>query len=207
VWANSGQLYIACRDNFKEVKVSLHSTGRWRMGFTAQAIANRPDLVKANENRAWEVWNEPPATVPNVVVAYHFIFPTAALAIHPEDRKLSDWNKVIFIEAGQVGKALTVVTLLITNDGTDLLRGTRPSFLLASLPVGNGRYAQLMAHAEPEGSIPGVISDGLIASRELATRQGIELPSNAYTYLHGKWSDGARFVTCAPMSMLDTTKN
>jgi hypothetical protein len=28
----AGDAYLACRDNFKEGKLSLHTSGRWRMG-------------------------------------------------------------------------------------------------------------------------------------------------------------------------------
>ncbi len=32
----------ACRDNFKEAKVSLHTSGKWRMGFTIEALVKNP---------------------------------------------------------------------------------------------------------------------------------------------------------------------
>ena len=39
IWSTKhGDVYISCRDNFTEAKVSLHTSGRWRMGFTSQAI-------------------------------------------------------------------------------------------------------------------------------------------------------------------------
>jgi len=34
-------LYIGCRSNMHEVKVSLHESGRWRFGYTAVAAAAR----------------------------------------------------------------------------------------------------------------------------------------------------------------------
>src|SRR4051812_6561064 len=65
--AKNGNVYIICRDNFKEVKVSLHASGRWRMGFTEKAIKSNPKLLLPGQNRAWEVWDKPPESMPNTV--------------------------------------------------------------------------------------------------------------------------------------------
>src|SRR5271167_2796153 len=54
LWANrKGDVYIACRDDFKEAKVSLHASGRWRMGFTASALIKNVNLPP-EQNQAWE---------------------------------------------------------------------------------------------------------------------------------------------------------
>ena len=55
----SGDAYLACRDNFQNMKVSLQASGRWRMAYTAEAVAENPARVPPAENRAWEVWDEP----------------------------------------------------------------------------------------------------------------------------------------------------
>jgi hypothetical protein len=41
------------------MKVSLQASGRWRMAYTAEAVAKNPAQVPPAENRAWEVWDEP----------------------------------------------------------------------------------------------------------------------------------------------------
>jgi hypothetical protein len=95
LWANrKGDVYIACRDNFKETKVSLHASGRWRMGFTTEALAKNPNLVPLEENRAWEVWDKPPPKLPNVTIAFRLFFPTSELAVRPEQRLAHEWRKV-----------------------------------------------------------------------------------------------------------------
>jgi hypothetical protein len=46
VWTSpAGDVYISCRDNFKEAKVSLHASGRWRMGFTEKAVEKNARLL------------------------------------------------------------------------------------------------------------------------------------------------------------------
>jgi hypothetical protein len=73
IWATKSGVYIACRDNFKNTKVSLHTPsdsrvpGRWRVGFTTEAF---PHVRSPYADRAWEVWNEPRASLPYTVVAF-----------------------------------------------------------------------------------------------------------------------------------------
>jgi hypothetical protein len=96
---SSGDAYLACRDNFQNMKVSLHASGRWRMAFTSEALAKNPALVPAGANRAWEVWDEPPPVLPDTVVAFRLIFPTIELAVKPEQRTTKQWRNTVFIES------------------------------------------------------------------------------------------------------------
>jgi len=75
IWPSpQGDVYVACRDNFQEVKVSLHTSGRWRVGFTTEAIAKNPSLVGEGQNRAWDVWDRPEDLIPDVVRAFQLVF-------------------------------------------------------------------------------------------------------------------------------------
>jgi hypothetical protein len=51
VWKQHSDIYIACRDNAQDIKISLHTSGRWRVGFTEKA-AKRPELLRPGQNRA-----------------------------------------------------------------------------------------------------------------------------------------------------------
>jgi hypothetical protein len=152
IWATKSGVYIACRDNFKSTKVSLHTSsdprvpGRWRVGFTTEAF---PHVRSSYDNRAWEVWNEPPASLPYTVVAFRLLFPTSELAVTPEMRKPKEWKDVIYIESAPPGK-LTVLTLFVTVGEPALAHESEPSFRLACFDIGGGRCAQLVAHGEPE---------------------------------------------------------
>jgi hypothetical protein len=83
IWATKSGVYIACRDNFKNTKVSLHTSsdprvpGRWRVGFTTEAF---PHVRSPYDNRAWEVWNEPPASLPYTVVRLAELVPSRVRA-------------------------------------------------------------------------------------------------------------------------------
>jgi hypothetical protein len=199
VWAEKErELYIACRDNFREAKVSLHASGRWRMGFTTHAIAKNPHLLPAlDENRAWEVWDKPPAVLPQTITAFHLYFPTSELAVRPAQRTGKLWkDDVIFIEAGPPGK-MTILTLFITNGDVNPVHESEPSFVLSSFEMSDNHYAKLVAHGDQDGNIHEMISGGVKASQELARSKSITLPDDAFGYFFGHRDNGARFVVGA----------
>lgn len=191
--AGPGDVYLACRDNMRETKVSLHASGRWRMGFTSEAITKRPDLLAKGQNRAWEVWDEPTATLPNTVAAFRLFFLTPELAVRSDQRTAKDWGKVLFIEPAPAGK-LAAVTLFITSGDTAIHHQSEPSFRLAALTLGNGRWAQLVAHFDPVLDMPGIVENGLAQGRAEAKRRGVVEPPGSYAYFLGRNNDGARFI-------------
>jgi hypothetical protein len=189
-------VYISCRDNFKEAKVSLHASGRWRMGFTEDAIRKNPNLVLPEQNRAWEVWDKPPDTLPNTTVAFRLAFPTSELAVRPEQRAPEQWRKVFYVEAAPPGK-LAMLTVFVTIGDLALTHESEPSFCLASLDIGNNQRAQLIVHGEPEGTIPAVIECGVIEARNKMEAAGKLIPAGAYIYLLGRLDDGSRYLVGA----------
>lgn len=200
IWTTKhGDVYIVCRDNFKEVKVSLHSSGRWRMGFTTEAVAKNPNLLQIDQNRAWDVWDQPPASLPKTIIAFRLPFPTAELTVRPEQRIPSEWKNVIFLEASPPGK-LTVVTLFVTIGDVVLTHGSEPSFCLASLPIDNLRRVQLVVHSDPEGNLPDLIERSAAKARIQAESAGVEIPSASYVYFFGIRDDGSRYIVGARMN-------
>ena len=194
IWTGkAGDIYIACRDNFKEVKVSLHASGRWRMGFTAEALSKNERLLLPDENRAWEVWDEPPASLPGAVVAFKLLFPTSELAVRPDQRGPKQWQGVMHIESAPPGKA-TAITLFVTEGAPALKHESEPSFCLASLPVGSNRRAQLVAHTDPSDGLDQFIENGVSESRKRAEAAGVQIPDEGYFYLYGRHANGCRFI-------------
>jgi hypothetical protein len=200
LWATSrGDVYIACRDNFKEAKVSLHASGRWRMGFTAEALAKNAKLLPSDQNRAWEVWDQPPPSLPETVIAFRLLFPTSELAVRPEQRAPDTWANVVYIEPGPPRK-MTVLTLFITTGEAILSHATEPSLCLASLDIGRGRRAQLVAHGEPDAGWSDVIERNVAQARNQAEQAGVEIPPDSYAYFFGHQQDGSRYILGARMS-------
>lgn len=200
LWATKhGDVYVACRDNFREAKLSLHTSGRWRFGFTTEAIEKNSNLLTCNQNRAWEVWDRPPEVLPKTVIAFRLLFPTSELTIRPDQRIPSQWKNVIHIEAAPAGK-VTVFTLFITIGDFAMQHESEPSFCLASLNIGAERHAQLVAHGDPEGQLPKLIDDSVVMARREAENFGIELPSGAFGYFFGHQEDGSRFLVGAKLN-------
>lgn len=204
IWASKhGDVYIACRDNFKEAKVSLHASGRWRMGFTTEAISKNSHLIPSDQNRAWEVWDQPPIALPNTVIAFQLVFPTSELAVRPEQRIPKDWKNVIFIEAAPPGR-LTVLTLFVTVGDIVLTHEFEPSFCLASLDIGGGRYAQLIAHGDPEKDLPQLLEHSVAEARRQAESSGIAIPDSSYGYFFGRRENGSRFLVGARINRVSS---
>ena len=163
------------------------------MGFTTEAVAKNPGLLPDGADRAWEVWDRPPETVPSTVRAFQLVFPTTELAVSPADRQNKRWSEVIFIEAAPPGK-LTVLSLFITRGNIKLKHESQPSFCLAALDLGNGYYANLVAHGESEGNLPQVIAKNVTEAKRKLNEVGVAIPDTAYAYFLGHHDDGARFV-------------
>ena len=134
-WANKkGDIYIACRDSFKYARVSLHVSGRWRMGFTTAALKENSSILQPGENRAWEVWDRPSPTFPKTTIAFRLYFPTSELAVLPEQRPVDEWREVIFIEPAPAGNGkLTALTLFMTDGDVEPRHRVRAELSLGLL--------------------------------------------------------------------------
>lgn len=199
VWIESSGLYIACRDNFQQTKVSLHKSGRWRMGFTQEAVAKRPNLLRPGQDRAWTVWDKPPITLPETVVAFKLVFVTSELAVSPEQRRGHRWKDVIFVEAGPPG-LMTVATLFITL-GTPALQPEDGSYCirLGVFDVGDDRFAQLVMHGDAEANFRPTVERCREAGWAQAVAAGVSIPPEAYGYFLGKMDNGCRYLYGARM--------
>lgn len=192
VW-NSGQdVYIACRDNAREIKASLHRSGRWRFGFTEEAVKQRPDLVLTGADRAWDVWDKPEADGGGII-AFEIIFLTSELAVRPNQRLGKRWRETTFIEAGPSG-ACTAVAVFITVGQVVVQSKDVPLFTLAQSDLGDGSWAQVVAYARPDKgyqeSLPQLREAALACSRDT----GASLPPEAFALFFGFGADGSRFL-------------
>jgi len=195
MWAtDKGDVYLACRDSFTDAKVSLHTSGRWRVGFTTEAVKKRPALAGSSRNRAWNVWDEPPPVQPNVVRAFHLVFLTSELAVRPEQRATGIWKKpMVLIEPPPAGK-MVLATLFITRDQPPLRHESEPSQCLAFLEIGNGRHAQLVAHGESEGDLPEWLALRMAETHAKAVAAGVRPTADTYAYFCAEKGDATRFI-------------
>ena len=196
--SKSGDAYLTCRDNAREVKLSLHRSGSWHFGFTEEAVARQPALVPPGRDRAWDVWREPAEIAPGVVPAFHVIFVTSELAVPPEMRSPRLWKGTIYIEAAPPGSGQVVVaTIFVTDGDLDLTHESEPTVRLASLPVQGGRRAQLVVHHDPELDIQVVIAKMRGIALDKARRARTPIPPGAFAYFFGFRPGGSRFMVGA----------
>jgi hypothetical protein len=167
------------------------------MGFTETAVKKNGSLLRAGQNRAWDVWDKPPPQVPNVTTAFRLYFLSSELAARPEQRSTDKWrDPVLFLESALPGQ-MTTVTLFVTNGDVEVAPESK-RFRLACLTIGQDRYAQVVAYTEPEGSIPALIEQTV---RKLNSK--CSLPGT-YVLMLGQTADGVRFLTGARANRLST---
>jgi hypothetical protein len=92
---------------------------------------------------------------------------------------------------------LTVLTLFVTVGDPAITAEVEPSFCSASLDMGNGQRAQLIAHGDSEGNLPALIERTVREACRRAETRGIEIPAEAYVYMLGRLEDGSRYLAGA----------
>lgn len=110
---NSGDdVYLACRDNYEEVKWSLHASGRWRMGFTERGFQSTAHLHEPDADRAWFKWDRPEDFAPGLIPALALDFYTSELPLSDELRKPKVWKDVVMIEPAPDGYYVSAQVLI-----------------------------------------------------------------------------------------------
>jgi hypothetical protein len=198
VWVRKQDTYIACRDNFREMKVSLHASGIWRLGFIERFAEARPDLVEPEEDRVWKKWKPDLAETNPVATAFQVIAPTATLYLSPQERL--NWpSNILFVEPPRDPSLMTVVSIAVVL-GLEPVRFPEgiSGAVVGLLPLTNNRTVQLVATYDPIGDVLEQISSAL---RQAAVRlRGKDaLPSQGVIFVTGDrgvdtaWVSTARF--------------
>jgi hypothetical protein len=196
VWANQkGDVYLVGRDNYRELKVSLHVSGRWRMGLTQEALRENPGLVSSDQDRVWGKWERPAESLPGAVRAFQVIFLPSQLAVRPEMRTSKVWAKNQVVVASAPPGSVNIATIWITQGEPTLQPEVGPVITLASFPLRRGRHAQTTVHIEPvvEASKQ-MLANAIEAGRREAQEAGLEIPDEGRFLFFGAAPDGCRFL-------------
>jgi hypothetical protein len=188
----AGDVYLLCRDNYREAKVSLHASGRWRMAFTEQAAKEVPGLVPPQRDRAWSVWEKPPETIPSTVIAFRLFFLPSELAVTPAMRPAKQWRDVLFFEQAPAG-CVSVVSLLVSRGKATFTCEAGPTAEVAVLPLAADRFVTLVIHVEipsPE-FVEKVSSTARMLSRAISGRQP---PRDSRLLQFGEHANGSRHL-------------
>lgn len=163
VWTEkSGEAYVACHDHMKDLKVSLHKSGKHHIAFTTES-----GLEMRKGSRFWDQWHEPKYyDGSRVVPTFNLYFPSWALSLTPETRlanaKVWETNQ-IFVEAAEEPMA-TIVSLVITDENQKMTfstNGDALSFPIAVLPTMARKKLWVIAGYGPEGNMKELAEKGI----------------------------------------------
>lgn len=144
---NTGDAYIYCRDSMKQLKVSLHRSGKQHIAFTKGS-----GLEMAPGSRFWNRWHEPPHGS-HAIPTFKLMFPNWGTRLGEEDRTEETWNKNQIL-IGADDKLLTTVSFVILDKRvTPRIEDELPSFLIGALPFGPKKKLLIIARGEPEGNL------------------------------------------------------
>lgn len=195
----AGDVYIICRDNFNELKASLHHSGNWRFGQTEKAAAERPDLVKPGSDRVWTKWDRPAECGSVPVVAFQIYFPAEGLYLGEEDRV--GWKKSVrFVEASADAGMMDVINICIVPERESGAWRADSGTTVAVLDLDGASRVHIVATREPSITYGDALSGFADAVARLdATPAIAEQHPAAVVLAHGTSGQHARFLMPLPL--------
>ena len=201
-----GDIYIYCRDHMKEIKVSLHKSGRQFVAFTKQS-----DIKMTRGSRLWHRWSEPNHhDDSSIVPTFNLFLPSWGLSLSQETRDTNRgvWdNNHIFI-AGTEDPVATIVSFVIKNSDVDLSPG--PSEDWPYLPIGildarPGKKLWLCVQYRAEGSMKEYAREIVAGANDHPeTIAALQSPPTGETYslcAGGFDSEGVAFMLPFPVQV------
>jgi hypothetical protein len=127
VWANpnSDDVYLANRDTAAFEKISLHSSGKWRLAFTREASSL---IVPTGQDRSIDKWRRPDEIAVGLTLACQIWIPgTEVASIGVPRGKRKSLASIIWLPKPSVGEAIGLhIALWRPNQGVARLTGSAP---------------------------------------------------------------------------------
>jgi hypothetical protein len=187
-------VYVLCRDNFRELKASLHASGRWRFGFTSEFVETRPDLIAQGKDRAWTKRRPSFEDPSRPVIGFQIVALKGGLYLGPEKRR--SWPpSVVFIEPPEDYSRVTVVSVAIVQSRRPILiSADSHAAVIAILPLREGWSVQVIASYEDLGTIEETITN---AFEQAIIQMGgpDQVPEDGVFLVHGTRSDDIPWVS------------
>lgn len=141
-------VYLACRALRGNIKLSLHESGRWHVGFDATRFPSMFEEGSDPASRFIGKWNRPAPLVEGLTLACRVHIPWYAATI----QTVSLDKKVSWIKAAQQGYSIEVVVFLsdVGALGSDWpgRRSMNTSFI-GSIELDGGGHVWLVYHSVP----------------------------------------------------------
>lgn len=197
VWVRGDDVYVACRDNFREIKVSLHASGIWRVGFTDDFAKQRPDMLPAGGNRVWKNGTPRLDDQHRSVIGFQLAAPAPALYLEASDRHR--WPpSVVFVEPPSAPRLMTVISVAVVLGRSPVRVTAGNGVPIAVVPLGESRSVQLVATYEDAHAVVSMFNDAF--RRAVAKMAGADsLPEDGTFLVLGNrgenipWISAVRF--------------
>lgn len=195
VWVQGQDVYVKCRDNLREWKVSLHASGTWRVGFTEEFIRTRPDFLREGQDRVWKKWRPSFTEEKQAIIGFQLVALTPTLCVGPKDRR--SWpTSVVFIEPSANRDRMTVLSVAVVQSRNRLrINEDTHGAVVAVLPLGEERSVQLVATHEEPGNVQELIEEAF--GRAASQLEGSDIPDEGLFFVHGNRGD-IPWVTTVP---------
>ena len=151
-----GDAYIYCRDNMKEIKISLHKSGKQFIAFRKES-----GHEMTPGSRFLNQWWEPSRQTPPVP-SFKLVFPSWGVGLSDQDRQKvrSKWDKNRILVEGD-DRLLTTVSFFILDEGLKPRQEGLPSVLLGVLPLKPGKNLCVVACQEYERNLRSLVEKRL----------------------------------------------
>ena len=198
VWKRGLDVYVACRDNFQQLKASLHASGNWRFGLTKEAQIANAQLVTPGEDRAWKKWRPIFTPEKRIEIGFQIAVPRGSLYLSANDRQ--SWPRsVLFVEPEESPILMVVVSVCIVLGQAPVVFGPNTHGAVIALEqLDHERTLQLVVTHEDLGNLPSVISEAIPKIRTSMSASGAEPLDKGVLFLHGSRGEDVPYVMALP---------
>ena len=154
--AKSGDAYIACRDNLRGQKVSLHCSGKQHIAFD-KSVTELPDF---SGSRFMNQWREP-RFHNHAVPTFDLLFPNWGIGLTPKQilQSESKWKKNELLIIGHE-KDMTVISFYIVDDNRKMIyRGPKSVIPLCKLTLRPSKTLHVFALRQSETNLRDLIQE------------------------------------------------
>ena len=154
IFTHGGDAYVVCRETMKEIKVSLHESGRRHIAFTK---GSGHEMTPGS--RFWNTWFEPPLQKRPPVPSVKLLFPSWGTTLKLDADRLKWKDNKVLVEGDD--EFVTSVCLFVMDAGRHLRQTGLPSFTLGVLPLRTGKELHIIACRERPRNLKTVAEAGI----------------------------------------------
>lgn len=154
VFTHGGDAYVVCRESMREIKVSLHESGRQHIAFTK---GSGHEMTPGS--RFWNTWSEPSYQKRPPVPSVKLLFPPWGTTLRLDAGRPKWKDNKVLVEGHE--ELVTSVCLFVMDVGRQLRQTGLPSFTLAVLPLRTGKELHIIACREQQRNLNAVADAGI----------------------------------------------